>query len=273
MEVLPNQNNNVSQVPNEPSSIPPVQKVSDVSKPIPPSVGNTKKFVIVLLLVVLFAGVAVLAFSLSNKKSSDVIKKKDIVQTDVTVTPTPLVTTTPTDTMSLLPGQKKYTSKNLGVSFLYMEEMPLDSTFKVMIQEIDNKIYVYGSNFEPTTGQYIEVFNKDPNMTLEQALSQDFLNTAEYQQSCAISSVSPDNTYPSTMSVANIILKNNFEDLEKRFEELKKCPSPYTQSNGISYFIYDFSYPTKYAFVSIGQYSIPSDTNGTTWQNTIKFTN
>ncbi len=169
-------------------------------------------------------------------------------------------------------GQKRYISAKLGVEFIYLEYM-YPSTVKV--KEIGNKIYIYDSLLAPESGQYIEVFSKDANMSFDEALTKRFLTTAEHKENCKVTvnflTVGNSAKYPDNIKFGNIEVSKEHSDVEELFKLLDKCPSPYTQSNGISYFIYDTENPDKYGFVSIGQYSIPSDNAGGVWQDTIRF--
>lgn len=172
----------------------------------------------------------------------------------------------------LTEGQKRYISAKLGVEFIYLEKI---GTNTIKVKEIGNKIYIYDSLLAPESGQYIEVFSKDVNMSFDEALTKRFLTTAEYKENCKVTgnflSVGNSAKYPDNIKFGNIEVSKDHSDVEELFKLLEKCPSPYTQSNGISYFIYDTENPDKYGFVSIGQYSIPSDNDGGVWQDTVRF--
>lgn len=169
-------------------------------------------------------------------------------------------------------GQKRYTSEKLGVEFIYSESF---NEQQFLVKEIGRRIYVYEHLMQPESGQYIEVFSKDANMSFDEALSKKFLTTAEHKENCKVTgnfmAVGNSAKYPSNIKFGNIEVSKEYSDVDELFKLLDKCPSPYTQSNGISYFIYDTKNPDKYGFVSIGQYIIPSDNEGGVWQDTIRF--
>jgi len=175
-------------------------------------------------------------------------------------------------------NQKRYVSPKLGISFLYLSAYG-GEIFNV--KEVENKIYVYtnlGSG-DYKEGQYVEVFPKEKTSSLAEALKSRFLKgysaedckvTGEYLTADRTGDAKPK--YPATYETGNIMVAAAFTDVEALFEQLKKCPSPYTQSNGISYFLADSTHPDKFLFLSIGQYAIMADEkNNQAWQDTIKF--
>lgn len=169
-------------------------------------------------------------------------------------------------------NQKKFVSPKLGISFLYLDDY-VGETIKT--KEVENRVYVYSSNNSYDTGQYVEVFQKDPSDTLTEALNKDFLSSDSYKANCSVVDTlvySNQSEYPNSYQLANIKVKKETNDMEELFAELDKCPSPYTQSNGISYFLMDSEHPDKFLFFSIGQYVINAFETDTAWQDTIKFT-
>lgn len=194
----------------------------------------------------------------------------------VSPVPTPVAeTATPAPKAELL----KYESKNLGISFSYLAKQVYNSP--VFVKEVGNKIYVYVSSTPEddgnySIGQYVEVFSKDKAMSLEEAVKAKFL-TGSYSNYCQVDSdiiLFSGNKIPAAYETAVINLKNKklIKDPTELNEQLKKCPLPYTQSNGVSYFLGDSKHPDKFLFFSIGQYGIMADTDKQTgWQDTIEF--
>lgn len=208
----------------------------------------------------------------------------------LTSIPTPIVTTVPsvlpsitaviptinnnlasTDEATNITGQKKYTSYHLGISFLYSSQNN-DVTYKV--KETANKIYLYDAQFNSSQGQYLEMFSKDPSVTLPQALETQFL-TGSFKDSCEITTASPyiyNKIYPQNYVTANIKVNGTYDDLEQLSQKLDNCPEIYTASNGLSYFLMDTNHPNKFFFVSIGQYGISSgNKQDQGWQDTLQF--
>lgn len=164
-----------------------------------------------------------------------------------------------------------YVSPNLGIRFMYNKVWANEY---VSVNEVGNKIYVYPSKYGTyESGQYVEVFTKESSQTLEQALQTQFLIGYDSTK-CEVTNdtvlFTNSAKYPSSYVVANITTTGEFIDVEVLTEKLKECPYPYTQSNGVSYFVEDTNHPDKYAFLSIGQYAIMID-DQTAWQDTIEF--
>jgi hypothetical protein len=174
-------------------------------------------------------------------------------------------------------GQKKFTSLNHGLSFLFMEE---SNDVQVLALEMGTKIYVYYGDLPYDQGQYVEVFSKDPAKTLEEAVQELFLADTD-PTACQVTKTTfpEDNNYPASYVGANIGTVKSFDDFGDMGEMWvfieENCPLPYTASNGISYFLMDTEHPDKFLFFSIGQYGINADSNqnsGKGWQDTIVFT-
>jgi len=166
-------------------------------------------------------------------------------------------------------GVKTYTSQKLGVSFQY-----LVSQGDPIIEE-GNKIYVGGKD-----GQWVEVFSKNSNDDLAAAIKKQLLANIS-EKDCYVetyparSGFSGPNYYPSNYEMASISYP--VTDPENFLEAMEntKCPKTYQSSNGVSYFLADKNYPSKFFFFSIGQYAIlaePGNINEgkKTWQDTFK---
>lgn len=168
-----------------------------------------------------------------------------------------------------VPGQKRYVSPKLGISFLFAGQVP-DVGVKVLVKEVGDKVYIYGDNMEYDKGQYVEIFQKDKTQSLKEAIQEKIMKGFSSDK-CMITTDNPFSIYPVNYEIANIKVVGNFDDLEKMEIMRKDCPS-YTQSNGMSYFLSDKNHPDKFVFFSIGQYLInkaPTGEGG--WQDTIEF--
>ncbi len=156
-----------------------------------------------------------------------------------------------------------YSSKSLGINFKY------DSS-NTGVEEKGDKIYVYRGKKDLDNAQYVEVFSKDPKLTLQEAIKNKFLKK-----------YSEKNCYPQTVSRDKV--SGNFEGAIIAFpvsnsqnnnagpwwQNADKCPKTYTETNGAAYFVMDKKHPDKFLFLNIGQYGIP--VNGKNWQDTIGF--
>ena len=188
--------------------------------------------------------------------------------------PSPKLTITkpPYTENTSVPNQKKYINPKLGISFLYLTTDAFDNKTTFTTKEVGNKVYVYPEKHSYETGQYIEVFEKDPNKTLEQAIKTTFLeNYSEEKCTTYIEKLSSE--YPTSYVKAIIKVPGGFTDMMEMSEKARECPKTYTQTNGISFFLMDKNYPSKFAFFSIGQYGIAANKDNVMWQDTIEFKN
>ncbi|HEX6976832.1 MAG TPA: hypothetical protein VF185_00545 [Patescibacteria group bacterium] len=187
--------------------------------------------------------------------------------TQQTSSPTPVTLQTPTPTPSTtseIQGGKLYTSQALGASFSY----PTTAGVK----EVGNKIYVYMTDTATGAegGQYIEMFEKPKDQSIDDAIKEKFL--AGKPDFCTVRVSTQDNSFTNYQK-REIAYPTDDNSGEPWFAKQEQC-GPYSISNGIAYFIYDPAHPTQYAYLSIGQYGITFDNNSNppqTWQSTIKF--
>lgn len=196
-------------------------------------------------------------------------------QTPNTLTATPTLTatlsptSTPSPTTQANPNVKTYTSSALGISFNYAAKTDDSNNYPIEVKEIGKKIYVYmKTNYSDyTAGQYVEVFTKNKSDSLDEALNKTILNGYDPNK-CILS---PYGNKDDSIAVRQIRVPSSADDdLETITEKAKSCPSPYTATNGIVYFLMNNNHPDKFIFLSIGQYSISSGGN-LNWQDTIKF--
>ena len=119
----------------------------------------------------------------------------------------------------------------------------------------------------------MEVFQKNPADSLEQAIKKQFL-TGIPETDCFVKTVS-DNKLSSNFTKATIAFPVPTDSDQPFFTFGQKCPETYKETNGISYFLADKDHPSKFLFFSIGQYGINAKTGDNTvmWQDTIKFLN
>ena len=174
-------------------------------------------------------------------------------------------------------------SKNLDISFKYFQNEKDKKPMKV--KEIGNKVYLYINYSDtepdnPTSGNHLEVFTKDPNISLEKVINQKFLK--DYSpENCEVIYKSMSPPYGISQShikytpefeyvyikVANI---NPDDTYSERQEKASHCPVEYAYYNGIRYFVMDKNHPDKFAFVNIGQSSFGSYP-GLSWDLTLQF--
>lgn len=228
----------------------------------PKGSSNVLLIIIVVLLVLILMGVIAVGMFVVGKKSGESVS---------TVTPTTEVVdqqqspttsqTKPSATPTINPHSKLFTSKKLGIQFLYKADAYGDGD-TVEVSETGNKVYVYASTMKPTTGQYVEVFSKDANDSMETAIKKQFL-TKYSEKDCWVETM-PGNK-------ATITYPKPSDPNEPWFANESTCPAGYSKSNGLSYFLTDPTHPTILLFFSIGQYALDSGIEGKPWQDTIIF--
>lgn len=169
------------------------------------------------------------------------------------------------------PLQKVFTSKELGIEFTYLEKTPLNKVDTVKTKVVGNKVYVYfkEENFEK--GQYVEVFNKDPNDNLKTAINKQILKN--YSEENCSTDISKSSSYLDSyeevyVSYAKSLLSDGFVGTN----DVDKCPTKYISYQGKAIFVTDKKHPDKFVFFSIGQYGIEAG-DGKFWEETIKFLN
>jgi putative hemolysin len=167
-------------------------------------------------------------------------------------------------------GASTYTSAALGISFSYLPDQN-GQTVKVLEQ--GNKIYVYPANMEPTAGQWVQVFQKPAGESLLAAIRR-VIMTGYPAQDCQVHQVADPygaGRPASTFEYAGIVVRRApGEDDAAVLPRWRTCPQPYTVVGGIGYFQSDALHPSKFLFVSIGQYAILAGENQA-WQATIRF--
>jgi hypothetical protein len=163
---------------------------------------------------------------------------------------------------------REYTSHRLGVRFTYISQ---DLGKKIIVEEEGTKIFVHYEHDRSELGQYVQVFQKSPQMSLAQAVQEQFLSTQQNTVCTVKSGIDSSGTQP-TSGVAAIISFPIGHDANTDGLELgKNCPEGYSISNGLSYFWTTHEQSPKYVFFSIGQYTIPSSAQGGSWHTTLKF--
>ncbi len=153
---------------------------------------------------------------------------------------------------------KTYTSDKLGISFTY-EPKPVE-TFEVTVTERDNKIYLHGSSEAPEQGKIIEVFTKDPNMSLGDAIKQQFLKNYAATD-CFVEDIPnvAEDPRPDSYVFAEIAYPLPSSPDVPFWENSSKCPQEYARTNAVQYFMMNPEVPGKFVFVKLGQDSITTD--------------
>lgn len=170
----------------------------------------------------------------------------------------------PTETPSASPtpsgGIQKFSSKDLGIEFMYDDDQ---SNVKVD----GKKVYVHVDPMNPESGQSVEVFEKRTNESFSGSIRRQIL--ANFPSPvCKIDILGPSQIYP-TYDAALITYPEPSDPKDSPWENAKLCNEQYAHTNGIGYFLYDSKHPDRFVFVSVGQYLISA--GNVPWQDTIKF--
>jgi hypothetical protein len=174
---------------------------------------------------------------------------------------------------TLVAGAKSnlYNSAANKLCFLYARQgsasVPPEA---ITAGEVETKIYVYPLSMQRANGQSIEVFQKAPADTLEQAITKKFLN-----------GINANDCFVKNRPLGN--LANNFVKATigypipanadaPNFTFGEQCPENYKESNGIAYFLMDKNHPDRFFYFSIGQYAIEAETGNQNklWQDTLQ---
>ena len=158
------------------------------------------------------------------------------------------------DMKNKVPGTKLYFSERFGIGFTY------EYGDSLTITEIGNKIYLHGIKQEPEGGNSIEVFAKDPNESISEAIEGRFLKGYN-PEDCyvVIDDVPSEFDLRSGYMFASISYPPPDDPEAPWFENSSKCPVNYSATNAAQYFLFNTDVPTKYLFLQTGQDSIASD--------------
>jgi hypothetical protein len=193
---------------------------------------------------------------------------KPAPQTPLTTDLPPKQTPPSPDEDKPTPVKKTFISKTLGLTFTYNAKPAVQAN--IVATEVGNKVYVHDKDEAPEQGQSVEVFDKDPSVSLANAITERFLKgipsseckveVAEYKLPLD-AQVSASITYPDPNP------DNDIPD----FAEPNRCTN-YSRTNGIQYFFMNTNYPDRYYFLRIGQYSMTDMGTGTNdnWSSSIQ---
>lgn len=161
-------------------------------------------------------------------------------------------------------GTKIYYSDKLGVGFTYLSPV---ANYTSKITESATKIYL--------DNQSIEVFTKDPKLTLAEAIKSKFLQG--YNSSdCFIKTNETNEQRLSSYVSAEISFPPPNDPDAPFWQNSDKCPQYYSQTNAVQYFLMNKDVPGKFLFVRIGQDSAASDgtpptaEGGFNWSHSIR---
>ena len=191
--------------------------------------------------------------------------------TIITAIPSPIPTgAQPSIVDTSVPGQKRYTNPEWGLTFLF-PTVSNGETFD--IKQDGNKIYVYNTKYPYTQGQYLQYFPKNSSESLTQALQNQLL-TGISPSDCFVKATQADKeaNFPPSSEIKTLGFPVDENSDIPAFAQTNKCPQPYAETNGLSYFLANTTHPQLFLFFSIGQYGIEVDSQTHQgWQDTIQF--
>lgn len=144
------------------------------------------------------------------------------------------------------PGTKIYYSENLGVGFTYLPLAP----DKIIVAEKSDQINL--------DGQFVQVFSKDPNLSLSKTISEKFLQGYD-SKICFVRVYDSATRDLGNYITAGISFPPNTDPQEPWWTNGAKCPQDYSETNGERYFVMNPDVPGKFAFVSLGQAAVATD--------------
>jgi hypothetical protein len=161
-------------------------------------------------------------------------------------------------------------SEKLGIKVSYYSSTENKTGSKVE----DNRIYFYMNGSvnvsDYKSGQYLEGFTKETNLSLQSAIENNFLKNIA-KDKCFVEIIEDTPDYQKAII--------NYPDAPcsdgSPAFTCNTCPAGYSRTNGISYFMHYKSHPNSYFYFSIGQYSLimgdPQATSSLEWFNNIEF--
>jgi hypothetical protein len=236
-----------------------------------------------VFMTIIIAGLSGVVGYLLGQQNSNSIKNQNtevanVQPTIAAVTPFPTQEITPVPSLIVNATGNTYTSAKFGIAFDYANVWAGGTQKEnFTVNEIGDKIYLDFGNTKPGTGQYIEVFNKNPSDDLETAITKQFLSGIS-KSDCFIKSVLTNSYYkfPATYQGATIAYPIPTGSDNPPFTFGDKCPEMYKETNGVSFFLMDTVHPSKFIFLSIGQNGGAASTtakNAPEWFKTIRFIN
>lgn len=176
------------------------------------------------------------------------------------------------------PGTKLFYSDKLGVGFTYslLEGFSSDK-YEVPVAEEGNGVVIGYPEKKgtPASGRKsLQVFNKDPKDTLEQAITKELLQGVDSKKCFAqkyeneyLSKKNPQYKYAEIFYATTQVeegINNGVENCPEKIHD-------YVRTNASLYFFEDTRVPSKYVFVVIGQESIAySGIGSEDWSGSIR---
>lgn len=152
------------------------------------------------------------------------------------------------------------TSDVLKLTFKYQNQV---GGFGISPSRTGNKISINSADRSTDKAQFVELFTKKPEENLSQAVKRIFLNGVP-ESFCNYKGVTLNYSFETTGLV--------FGQLEAgQGVQPQQCPTPYTNSTGTRFFIYDPAVPDRFGFIYVGTEKIPGSNPNSHWFESLKF--
>lgn len=163
-------------------------------------------------------------------------------------------------------------SEQLGIKVSYYSNPENQTGAKIE----GNRIYFYMNgpinSSDYKSGQYLETFTKETDVSFQGAIENDFLQNVNSDE-CFVEIIEDSPEYQKAII--------NYPDTPcadgSPSFTCSVCPAGYSKTNGVSYFMYYKNNPNSYFYLSIGQYSLllsnTPATRGLEWFDNIEFLN
>ena len=169
------------------------------------------------------------------------------------------------------PNIKTFTSSDLGFSFNYLADQSGSGKPEITAKQIGDKVFV-GSLTNPQDGQWVQVWKKDPKLSLNDAVTQQFLKGYSLKNCWVEALPQQGPAYPANYVKAKITYPHVNNGNDPWWVNYTKCPKDYAEINGSRFFIMDTNHPDRFAYFNIGQDVILGDNNNHDWASTLAFT-
>ncbi|MGE5041992.1 MAG: hypothetical protein ACM3IJ_03735 [Candidatus Levyibacteriota bacterium] len=242
-----------------------------------PKKGSKLPLVIIVLVVLLILAGAAFFFLSKNRFFSMIPNTTPPTPQVGKINTTPPVTQiTPTEKPSFEIAadgstQKKYINHKYGFSFSFPATLAENENVSVM--DTGKIVYVYNTKTPYQQGQYVEIFEKSPSDSLDQAIKKAFLPNIS-EKDCFVATASADKVanFPANFEIRTLKFPVDEKSDVPAFAQPNKCMQPYAASNGLSYFLGDTKHPNVFFFFNIGQYGIDvTSPKKEGWQDTFQF--
>lgn len=160
--------------------------------------------------------------------------------------------------------KNEYYNEDMGIKFQYNANtttiIPTNDTVEVKLNELQGK------------GQHIKMLQKDPSLTLSEAI-EEYILIDTIKVDCRVNTSLYQDMLMGEEEIATIEYKlytdRDVEITDGAYPQYHNCPEEYVFQNGASYFVMDKNYSDRFYYISLGQYNISTE-KGVPWNSTIQ---